>query len=118
MMLMRPSRHVLCLVVLALCCCAPFSVADTGIPEHRDSFLTEPDGVNLTMTTRFDDNSCTSLSTAATDATNGLIIFTTVTLPKGSSQEVQNIRKSWHEFPVPVGYNLTLDASLVAECTK
>ncbi|KEG05369.1 hypothetical protein DQ04_22861000, partial [Trypanosoma grayi] len=111
-------RHVLCVLALALCCCASVCVAAAGSPKAPVDFPLVSGGGRITLTETVDVSSCTAI-TGQTGNSKDRTISTAVTLKKGDPEETKVIK---NEPPtivkVPLEHGLMLETSLIVECTK
>ncbi|KEG07204.1 hypothetical protein DQ04_10571020 [Trypanosoma grayi] len=113
-------RHVLCVLALALCCCASSWAVETGTPERTVALKLTNGEAKITLTETVDDSSCTKQIAAAEGKSSDAVVTTAVTLKKkdesGKREDVPH--ESSLIVKVPDGYKLTLVTTLVAECAK
>ncbi|KEG06826.1 hypothetical protein DQ04_12041020 [Trypanosoma grayi] len=116
-------RHVLCLVVLTLCCCTSVCVAAAGAPQEAGKLQLVNGGATITLTETVETGNCTASPPPppATGVNKDVTISTKVALRKkeGESQEPTEMANGPSmTVKVPDGYKLTLKTSLDVKCTK
>ncbi|KEG06180.1 hypothetical protein DQ04_15451000 [Trypanosoma grayi] len=112
-------RHVLCVLALALCCCASSWAVETGKAEGPVVLELTNDNAKITLTETVVSNSCEVETTPKTGKSSDVTISTAVTWKKGESKETKAIpHESSKTVKVPAGYNLTLKTSLDVKCSN
>ncbi|KEG05484.1 hypothetical protein DQ04_21471000 [Trypanosoma grayi] len=114
-------RHVLCVLVLALCCCTSMCAAGAALaPEGTAELQLGNGAAKVTLTRTVDKSKCTPSSTQAAGETKDVTISTTFTFKKKVESEEAKVITNGPStvVTVPDGSSVALTTSLVFECTK